>query len=341
MVAQTTSLEFVKPKSEVSIRAKPPSGSVLSIAGQEIGRADTDRPYLVLGKIETKRGFSTEIWVRIAPVIVVATALDQAILAVTRDLYPYITTPASVRTFSAADVEAKERSDTFLEVATRISQVLSGLTWGDLAVKPDGSGRLTVSAETSETIPRYLSPNTIQSLEALRQRQSPDGSRTKIFDLDAVEIVSRLNSTYAPTADRALEAVKHDTDMDPDNLRELTWDDLEVASDGSGRLTVSAETSERNQRYLHPETVHALEMLRVLRKLRAHSANSQDLIFSLSSARIMQDLSGEEWKVDVSKLGWAYWGKRGRSNFTVVPTSRLQYHTVLQDRSESNESREN
>ena len=213
----------------------------------------------------------------------------------------------------------KKGSDAFLQRTKQLSDQLHDLTWGDLETKPDGSGRLT-SLPTPDK--QFLTPETVQALEAIRPIPSHNDNRNqRIFGFEASEMVGRLAAAYETTINRVIQALTQDAQLSPEQFHGMTWKDLETKPDGSGRLFISEASTEV---YLTSETVQLLDALKALKTLRAYSAEVNDHVFDLPSEQIATRATIDEWKVDASKPGWAYWGKLGNSNFEVIQTRHTE-----------------
>ena len=166
---------LVSPTTEVSIRATPPTGALLGGVGKEVGKADVNSVYVGLGGIETRRGLSTETWVRIAPVM---SLIDRALVATASDVYsqfPDYRPDAEVVT-----------------VTDSVARCLESLTWKSIA--PNQEASADSQGTDCANVSIDLSPRTVQLLNQLRETSSNADSNHPIFGLDYKEILKRTSA---------------------------------------------------------------------------------------------------------------------------------------------------
>ena len=177
LLGQTPARVLVSPTAEISIRATPPTGGLLGGVGEEVGTADTNRVYVVLGGIETRRGLSTETWVRIAPVM---SLIDRALVATASDVY--------------SQVSDQPWNEDMPAVPDVVARCLESLTWKNIASNQDGLAYIRGTDCVKTSID--LSPGTVQLLNQLRKTLSNDNadSKQKIFSLDHGGILKRTSA---------------------------------------------------------------------------------------------------------------------------------------------------
>ena len=177
LFGQTPARVLVSPTAEISIRATPPTGALLGGVGEEVGTADTNRVYVILGGIETRRGLSTETWVRIAPVM---SLIDRALVATASDVYSQF-----------SDQRGDEDMPAVPEVVARCMELL---TWKNIASHQEGPTYIRGADCVKGSID--LSPRTAQLLNQLRKisRNGNADSEQNLFNLDHREIRKRTSA---------------------------------------------------------------------------------------------------------------------------------------------------